>query len=292
MANQAAAIWYADRLGWPVLPLHTPMPVPSFSDCSCGHRTCSSVGKHPRTAHGVHDATTDLEQIMEWWDEWPDANIGIATGVVSNLIVVDVDPRNGGDESFKELTARHGKPSMGLSAWTGGGGYHLFFKYKDQPVVYRPAKGIEIKADGGYIVAAPSLHASGEYYRWRVAPHPDLDSLTRAPSWCFGFYNTPATGPGSNLTKLDPKRIVKSGERNSELARLMGRWRRVGMTESEMHAAGAVHNRMFFEPPLDDDEVRRTAKSIARYEPVEEIEIEPVSSGWQTRKRSTRRKRW
>ncbi len=92
-----AALDYARR-GWPVIPLHTL----TADGCSC-HHECSSVGKHPRTKHGLKDATTDKESIRSWWDEWPDANVGIVAGAESGLVVLDVDPRHGGDESLRRL---------------------------------------------------------------------------------------------------------------------------------------------------------------------------------------------
>ncbi len=69
-----AALDYASR-GWPVLPLHTAR---SHARCSCGRADCSSPGKHPRTEHGVKDATTDENTIRSWWKEHPTANVGIA----------------------------------------------------------------------------------------------------------------------------------------------------------------------------------------------------------------------
>src|SRR4051812_3482416 len=82
----AAAQTYAKR-GWRVLPLHSVRG----GRCSCGSPECSSVAKHPRTGHGRNDATTDLDQIERWWQTWPDANIGLATGPESNLVVLDFD---------------------------------------------------------------------------------------------------------------------------------------------------------------------------------------------------------
>src|SRR5262245_17069661 len=86
------ALSYAAR-GWPVLACH------SVQDgrCSCGNTACEHAGKHPRTAHGVKDATTDPATITAWWQQWPDANVAIATGAVSGLVIIDVDPRSGGN---------------------------------------------------------------------------------------------------------------------------------------------------------------------------------------------------
>src|SRR5579862_7097735 len=90
-----AAYWYATH-GFPIFPLHSaPKGI-----CTCGHSDCAHPGKHPRTPHGFKDATTDKSAITARWNKWPDANIGIPTGAASGLLVVDVDPRNGGEESL------------------------------------------------------------------------------------------------------------------------------------------------------------------------------------------------
>src|SRR5262249_49968906 len=99
-----AALGYAGR-GWPVLPLK-----PSRKD--------------PLTPHGVRDATTDPAQIRQWWTKWPDANVGIATGKHSGLVVLDVDPRSGGDRTLAEFEDCEGEMPMQCVVWTGGGGYH------------------------------------------------------------------------------------------------------------------------------------------------------------------------
>ena len=91
--NLAAALDYGRR-GWAVVPLHTL----TGDGCSCGRLDCSSPGKHPRIKTGADHsaASTDAEQISQWWSLWPDANIGLVTGRRSGLLVVDVDPRHGG----------------------------------------------------------------------------------------------------------------------------------------------------------------------------------------------------
>ena len=85
-----AALDYAQD-GWAVLPLQSV----AQGTCSCGKDDCSSPGKHPRTAHGVKDSTTDVSIIRQWWAKWPDANIGLATGKVSGRVVLDVDVKKG-----------------------------------------------------------------------------------------------------------------------------------------------------------------------------------------------------
>src|SRR5215510_641064 len=92
------ALTYAAR-GWHVFPCHTP----TEHGCSCRKQDCPDVGKHPRTQHGLKDATTDEATIRRWWTMWPEANIAIRTGAVSGLVVLDVDRRNGGAESLRDL---------------------------------------------------------------------------------------------------------------------------------------------------------------------------------------------
>ncbi len=124
-----AALAYAHR-SWSVLPLHSI----NASRCSCGNLACQSSGKHPLTPHGVYDATTDESTIREWWSRWPDANVGIATGARSGLLVLDFDVQRGGRESYEALTAEHGDSfARTVAVQTGGGGLHLYQRWT--PVV-------------------------------------------------------------------------------------------------------------------------------------------------------------
>ena len=91
VTKRQVALAYAKE-GLPVFPLHNP----ADGGCSCGKAGCSDVGKHSRTRHGFNDATTDPNTINEWWDESPEANIGIPTGLPTGLMVVDVDADKGG----------------------------------------------------------------------------------------------------------------------------------------------------------------------------------------------------
>jgi hypothetical protein len=166
-----AAARYARR-GWPVLPLHAPVP----RGCSCQDAACQSIGKHPRTRHGLRDATTDLEQITRWWRRWPHANIGVATGALSGLVVIDIDPQHGGEHSLRQL---HRYCPLPRTAQAGSGiGRHLYYVAEGAvpSSVGRLGPGLDVRSDGSYIVAPPSRHASGRSYRWiistEIAPFP------------------------------------------------------------------------------------------------------------------------
>jgi hypothetical protein len=121
-----AALQYAGR-EWPVFPLHSPMD----GRCSCGNGNCPSPGKHPRTPNGVKDATIDPGIIAARWEKWPDANIGLATGIASGLVVIDVDPRHSGDVTWAELLDIHGALDT-LTTITGSGGEHWIFDAQAQ----------------------------------------------------------------------------------------------------------------------------------------------------------------
>ncbi len=182
-----AAVGYVRR-GWHVFPVYE---IASGAACACPRSAeCGHPGKHPRTPRGVLNATTDEKQIRSWWQRWPLANVAIATGP-SGLVVVDVDPRNGGDESLGTLptlpdTAR---------ALTGGGGEHHVFKRPEGVARVRGtplAQGIDIKADGGYIVAAPSSHVSGRCYCWDAGARLDETALAVVPDWILAKLDTSA----------------------------------------------------------------------------------------------------
>lgn len=175
---------YAER-GWAVFPLHSPGP----QGCSCGRSDCG--GKHPRTAHGFHDATTDPQAIEGWWSRWPGAGVGIRTGASSGLVVVDVDPGHDGPASFAALVREHGglrQPPPRVR--TGGNGWHLYFAHPSVTIRNdagrRLGPGLDVRGDGGYVVAPPSGHPSGHHYRW------------------VGAANQPAPMPGWLLERLTP----------------------------------------------------------------------------------------
>lgn len=252
-----AANAYAAR-GWAVFPLHTP----TDAGCSCHRDDCGNTGKHPRTVNGFKDATTDPQQIAKWWGMWPLANIGIACGP-SNLTVIDVDPRHGGDETFRDLCERYGEGlTETVIALTGGGGAHYVYRAGDPPVgsSVNTWPGVDIRGHNGYIVAPPSLHASGRTYEWErpaskheLAPFPDI----MAPRPVRSF--APMVGAE-----------IPNGARNETLTSLAGSMRRRGMGEASILAALLVENQRC-QTPLPLSDVRRIARSVARYEPGKDV---------------------
>jgi Bifunctional DNA primase/polymerase, N-terminal len=119
-------------------------------------------------SHGFKDPTTDPATIRAWWTEHPDANIGIATGQVSNLTIVDIDPRHSGHLTLDALIAEHGDLPATAAVATGSGGVHYYFRHVFTAVKGNNAlgPGIDIKSNGGFILAPPSIHPNGNAYRW------------------------------------------------------------------------------------------------------------------------------
>jgi len=155
-------------IGWAVLPLHW---IDDTGNCSCGNPACRSPGKHPLTANGVKAASKQQDVLAGWWATWPNANVGVATGLTSGITVIDVDPRNGGETP-------PGLPDT-VMALTGGGGFHYVFAHR-AGVPGKLGPGIDVKNDGGYIVVEPSNHTSGKRYAWEGMSSP-LDGVPCAP---------------------------------------------------------------------------------------------------------------
>lgn len=185
----ACALAYA-AAGWPVFPVHCMVMKKGERVCSCRAGAACPVkdrAKHPHTRHGCKDATTDAAKIRAWWKKWPTANIGIATGSVSDLVVVDIDPRNGGDDTFDALVREFGAAPETPEVLTGGGGRHLYFRDTGGVIPSTLGPGIDIKADGGYVVAPPSVHIRGRRYAWELSALPSNIALADFPrAWSAG----------------------------------------------------------------------------------------------------------
>lgn len=174
----AAALAYAKR-GIPVFP-------------------CEPGGKRPLTRSGFWEATDDERVVRAWWRRWPRANVGVPTGKRSGLLVLDVDPDDGGAEALAELERTKGVLPDTTRARTGGGGVHVYFRYPgsagdgEREEVRNSASwvgpGLDVRGEGGYVLVPPSRTEA--FYGWSgsspLAPAPDwLLALMRGrrPGW-------------------------------------------------------------------------------------------------------------
>jgi len=177
-----ASIWYA-RHGWYVVPLHAPLfdHDGNLTGCTCeawrrrkqeGY-TCPTPGKHPILSGWEDNASVDTNTIIDWWQRWPWANVGIAAGK-SGILAFDIDSYKDTYDGVKVLSTSDENTITNLS---GGGGAHLIYQL-DEDDYYTNAKGtlppgIDIRCYGGQFVAPPSIHPSGNRYQWEAGygPH-------------------------------------------------------------------------------------------------------------------------
>jgi len=257
--------------GFAVLPLHG---VDARGRCGCGKAGCPHPGKHPHAAlvrHGLKDASVDLDEIEAWFDRFADLNYGIVT---DELHVIDLDPRNGGTESWRKLIRKHAD----IHSWrvqTGGGGQHVFCRAPQKPLgCGKLAPGIDFKGVGGYVVGVGSLHEFGRRYRWFADCSAYELELEPLPKWIIDELEkkTPADVIGQQVQRAPAfySELVapaSEGVRNECMTKLVG------------HLFGSLHpdravlfelvrcwNLIHCSPPLDDEEVFRIAGSIARRE--------------------------
>jgi hypothetical protein len=221
--------------------------------------------KEPATQNGVLDATVDLARIEAWWDAMPEANIGIATGRVSNLLVLDVDRHDGrdGDAALAALEARHGALPPTVTVATGCG-RHLYFRvgaYAVQNSAGKLGDGLDIRGDGGYVIAPPSCHPSGQHYVWTGAKE-----IAAAPSWLVKRLLSKANGKGKppgywSRLLAQP---IPVGQRNDALARIAGKMLATGLDVVLMHDLLQCVNEARCAVPLTAGEVEAIGASIAR----------------------------
>lgn len=226
--------------------------------------------KKPAIVRWKEAATKDPTRVQELWAMCPDYGVGILTGQRTQIAVLDVDPRNKGDASLAHLIAEHGELPHTVEAMTGGGGQHYYFRIlpgAHDHVSDRNGlagyEGLDLKC-GGFVVGPPSIHPLGERYRWAAGRAPgEIDMAVMPAALAELCKRTPA----KRAPSIKSSGGVAEGSRDDFLFRLGCQWRAKGLGETEVAGALAAINRERCNPPLDDDEVRRIAASVMRYDP-------------------------
>ena len=226
--------------------------------------------KLPATKNGSKDATTDRHYIEKWWNRWPDANIGIATGGVSDgLVVVDLDEDEEKDkhgyEVLKNWQQEHGELPETWTSITGRGGYH--FLYRDSAQVKNAQNlydGVDIRGEGGYIVAPPSIHPNGRQYAWETGPG-DCE-IAQADSRVVTFLQGPQVDrlerPGFELPEMIP-----DGQRTDYMVKMVCSMQAKGASDMAIRAAVKAENEAKCFPPLTDTELEKEVfPALQRYE--------------------------
>ncbi len=238
--------------------------------------------KVPLTRNGCKDATTDAAQIKAWWQKYPNANIGLATGSVSqNVFVIDldIDEDRGidGYHSLEDWQREHGDFPETWTAITGRGGYHLYYrgngKIKNRAGII---DGVDIRGNGGYVVAPPSVHKNGNRYEWEYSP--DEFEIAKADNNVEYFLNHDDQKQSTAFTMPN---IVAAGQRNQMLFRFACMMQAKGASDQSVFAATMAENESSCSPPLTEQEVRIIVSSATKYDKGKPIHID--SEGVATR---------
>lgn len=226
-------------------------------------------GKRPLVSWRDFQERAPSETILQgWFTKWPKANIAIVTGAASGVIVLDIDPAHGGEESLAGIEERHGSLPETVEVKTGGGGRHLYFAHPGGEVRNRAgfAPGIDLRGDGGIIIVPPSIHPSGKSYTWRIGHAPGEVAIAEAPSWVleprFGGDDR-SCHPLTYWRELVHKGVTE-GRRNATLASFTGHLLWHGVDPDVIMELMLSWNQTRCRPPLSDDEVIRTVHSIER----------------------------
>jgi hypothetical protein len=254
----AFARYYARHVG-PVFPLkpHDKIPLGTLAP------------------QGFKNASTDQNVIGAWWTRAPDAGIGLCTGRASGTVVLDVDPRHGGDVSLARLEAEHGQLPETVEAITGGGGRHLIFNYPAGDVEIRNCTrlgdlpGLDVRAEGGYIAVAPTIHPNGKPYRWRADRNPKIVQRADLPDWLLAMMIERGNGNGSR-PGIDTAKIlegVPEGERDEDLWGLACKLRGADVPiEAAYELVATAASKCV--PPFDLQKAyEKVRRAYARYKP-------------------------
>lgn len=299
-----SALKYAE-MGFKVFPIHSPVHKSGTWTCSCGNEECRNPAKHPRTKNGLHDASDHPDQIEAWWKIWPSANIGIVTGNASGFFVLDVDS-NDSIEDPKEgfATMRKLQPSNEadytetVATITGSGGQHFWYSLPngDPPIpiatgtnIFGPEfPDVDVRGEGGYIIAPPSVHISGRRYEFDAgSSFAEGQTINPAPTWLLQRLlavksSAPrrlklgeTSTPGLLMDKLG------KGQRNDGLCRIGGYLRNsFPLDEAGTFEQLKIFNKSLCQPPLTDEEVWIIARSVAKmdssYKAASKIRVEAL----------------
>jgi hypothetical protein len=232
--------------------------------CACPAGTqCSSPGKHPLTAHGVLDATADESKIRALWRRWPEANVALATGSRSGFIALDIDPRHGGEEALAAVEAEIGRLPDTICVLTQSKGRHLYYRAPEATVACSAStlgRGLDVRGDGGYVVAPPSTGVLGQYIWDSPSGDPDGSLAELPPAWIERL-----VGRRQAVAALPISGPVPEGRRNDTLASVAGALRRRGLEPEVILAALLAVNEKQCQPPLPEEEVSQIARSVGRY---------------------------
>lgn len=242
------------ELGWAVFPLGYKSKVPL------------------KNSHGFKDATKDADRIEEMFGSAKEPlNISIATGDISGLLVLDIDPRHGGDKSLGKLEEKYGPLPKTCCVETGGGGMHYYFPLPPDTTVKSSAgivaEGIDVRATKGHVVAPPSIHPSGNPYKWcnrDITTIPDIN-LPDIPAWLLERISTKSTTLMIG-DQVDTGQIIRKGTRDETLFHVHAKFLVLqGHHGKSLFRALYKINQEQCHPPLSKKQVEKIAAQAEKY---------------------------
>lgn len=229
---------------------------------------CRKLGKEPAIQHGVLAATADPDRLLQWWWRHPEDNIGLACGAASNVVVVDIDGEVGA-LSLRELELQNETLPLTASVNTPSGGRHYYFQHPGVEIrnsVSMLGMGIDVRGDGGYVIAPPSVLEHGAY------EVEDRAALAPMPQWMTDQIVAHQNRSGNG--KIEKSEVwaqllrtnIGSGTRNQQLTRVTGWLLSQGVPAPEALELVHITNEARVKPPLERREVDRIVESIVRIE--------------------------
>lgn len=238
-----AALLYVKKYHWAVFPV-------------------SAETKKPLTPHGCKDAKKDPGAIEAWWKRYPNASIGVATGQISGLIVIDedIDEDKGVDgiHAIDMWERENGKLPETVRAITGRGGAHLYYKYEGKDIGNRAGliEGVDVRGEGGYVIAPPSTHPNKTRYEWECDP--EEEELAPVDDVVKKLLQVSKKNQGD---KFQLPQVIGQGERNDTLYRLACSLQAQGFSDESIEATVKTENAERCEKPLNDDEINQIIQS-------------------------------
>ena len=232
--------------------------------------------KAPITSHGVHEATTNFDQINKWWSRYPNANIGIACGKISGgLLVVDVDRKpNGVDglDSLNEWERENGELPETVRSITGTDGSHLLYRINGTGKNrVNLLAGVDIRSDGGYIVAPPSIHPNGRQYQWEYDP--DEYEIANGGDVLDKLLDHGKRDKAENFTMPDK---VGKGQRNDTMYKLACSLQARNLPDSVIKASLVSANEEMCDPPLSNEELDKIIESALKHN--KGTQLQPITA--------------
>jgi Bifunctional DNA primase/polymerase, N-terminal/Primase C terminal 1 (PriCT-1) len=225
---------------------------------------CRPRDKRPATANGLKDATTDLDLIRQWWRQEQRYNVAVTTGERSGIFVIDIDGLDAECE-LRKLEAEHGELPATVETITARG-RHIYFKWPEIPVrnsAGKIARGIDVRGEGGYVLAPPSVHPSGRRYHWGVD---SAGAFASVPDWLLDKIAERTNGNGA-VPPTEWRELVAAGvaegSRDCTIAKIAGYLLRRHVDPIVALELMQVWNATRCVPPLPATDIHRIVNSIA-----------------------------